>query len=206
VRGAVGGEDDRLAGDGSRRPRAAPRRPAGRVRPEVGQRRVEGGGREPDDGASLAVEQGGVVGRGVRAAAASACSQLVVVVVVVIAALALVLRGLRRLPAAAHQHGHHTISTSSTDTTTIFNADNDTRYDTTCYFNGSSIADMGQVYSTEPTTKKWTIEKLKSKKRICSEVSVNSPGNPWSQSSRRKGRLGREGIAEREGFKPGMKE
>jgi len=32
----------------------------------------------------------------------------------------------------------------------------------------------------EPTTKKWKTEKLKSKKRICSEVSVNSPGNPWS--------------------------
>jgi len=27
------------------------------------------------------------------------------------------------------------------------------------------------------------------KKRICSEVSANSPGNPWSQSRRRNGRL-----------------
>jgi len=26
-------------------------------------------------------------------------------------------------------------------------------------------------------------------KRICSEVSVNSPGNPWSQSRRRNGEL-----------------
>jgi len=29
----------------------------------------------------------------------------------------------------------------------------------------------------EPTTKKWKTEKLKSKKRICSEVSVNSQEN-----------------------------
>jgi len=28
-------------------------------------------------------------------------------------------------------------------------------------------------------------EKLKSKKRVCSEVSVNSPGSPWSRSRRR---------------------
>jgi len=33
------------------------------------------------------------------------------------------------------------------------------------------------IYRTEPTSKKWKTEKLKSKKRICSEVSVNSPGN-----------------------------
>ena len=33
---------------------------------------------------------------------------------------------------------------------------------------------------------KLTVENRKSreKKRICSEVSVNSPGNPWSQSRR----------------------
>jgi len=33
----------------------------------------------------------------------------------------------------------------------------------------------------------WRTGRLQSKKRICSEVSVNSPGNPWSQSGRRKG-------------------
>ena len=38
---------------------------------------------------------------------------------------------------------------------------------------------------------KLTVENRKSreKKRICSEVSVNSPGNPWSQFRRRNGRL-----------------
>jgi len=39
-----------------------------------------------------------------------------------------------------------------------------------------------------------------------SEVSVNSPGNPWSQSGRRKGRLWWEGFAEKESFKPGVEE
>ena len=36
-------------------------------------------------------------------------------------------------------------------------------------------------YRTEPNTKKSGKRKNKNKKRICSEVSVNSLGNPWSQ-------------------------
>ena len=48
--------------------------------------------------------------------------------------------------------------------------------------------------------------KTKEWKRICSEVSVNSPGNPWSQSRRRKGRLWWERFAEKESFKPGVEE
>jgi len=60
------------------------------------------------------------------------------------------------------------------------------------------------MYYTEPTTKNWKTEKLKTKTRICSGVSVNSPGNPCSQFGRKK--VGYCGIAEKEGFKPGMKE
>ena len=61
-------------------------------------------------------------------------------------------------------------------------------YDMRCYFNVRAQK-LTSVYRTEPTTKKWRKEELKSKDRICSEVSVNSPENPWSQSWRKKGRL-----------------
>jgi len=51
-----------------------------------------------------------------------------------------------------------------------------------------------------------TVENRRSieKERICSEVSVNSPGNPWSQSRRRNGRLWWEGFSEKESFKAGV--
>jgi len=63
------------------------------------------------------------------------------------------------------------------------------RYDTTTYFNvrKAGISQFNLTHGTE--LKKWKREKLKTKKRICSEVSVNSPGNPLSQSGRGKGRL-----------------
>jgi len=42
------------------------------------------------------------------------------------------------------------------------------------------------IYRTEPTTKKCKNRKTKSSKQICSEVTVNSLGNPCSESRRRK--------------------
>ena len=51
------------------------------------------------------------------------------------------------------------------------------------------LARVNLICCTEPTAKKWKRLKLNSKKWICSEVSVNSTGNLWSQSWRREGRL-----------------
>ena len=80
------------------------------------------------------------------------------------------------------------------------------RYDTTTYFNvrEAGISQFNLTHGTE--LKKWKREKLKTKKRICSEVSVNSPGNPLSPSGRGKRRLRWYRFAEKGGFKPGMKE
>jgi len=61
--------------------------------------------------------------------------------------------------------------------------------DTTRYEmqNVRSKANMSQlIYRTEPTTKKCRIEKLKSRKQICSEITANSLRNPGSESWRRK--------------------
>ena len=48
---------------------------------------------------------------------------------------------------------------------------------------------VGLIYRTEPTTKKCKNRKTKSvKDGICSEVTLNSLGNPYSESWRRKGK------------------
>jgi len=67
---------------------------------------------------------------------------------------------------------------------TVTNLPHESRLDTRYYFNVRSKAEISQliICHTEPTTKKWKTEKLESKKGIRSAVSVNSPGNPRSQS------------------------
>ena len=72
------------------------------------------------------------------------------------------------------------------------------RYDTRCYFNVRSIADMSQLnlpygtdnYKSVKTGKNWKV-----KRRICSEVTVNSLENPCSESWKRKRKgCGREDL------------
>ena len=48
------------------------------------------------------------------------------------------------------------------------------------------------------------LEGDKGKAAVGIEDSVNSPGNPWRQSVRRKGGLRWEGFAEKESFKSGV--
>ena len=55
-------------------------------------------------------------------------------------------------------------------------------YDTRCYFNVRSKADMSQLNLPHETTNLEKQKNEKLRKRICSEVSVHSPENPWSQS------------------------
>jgi len=56
--------------------------------------------------------------------------------------------------------------------------------------------DMSQLNLLHGTNN-YKVENRKTKKTICSDVSVNSSGNPWSQSGRRKGRLQWKGFAEK---------
>ena len=81
-------------------------------------------------------------------------------------------------------------------------------YDTRCYFNVRSKADTSQLNLPHGNQqlKSGKQKNYKIKKQICSEVSVNSPGNPCSQSWRRKEKLWQKGFTEKEGFKPGIKE
>jgi len=59
----------------------------------------------------------------------------------------------------------------------------------------------------QPTTKKCKNRKIKSRKQICSEITANSLGNQRSEYLKRGNEgLQWEGFAEKESFKPGVKE
>ena len=67
------------------------------------------------------------------------------------------------------------------------------RYDTRCYFNVRSKANMSQLNlphgNRQLKSVKTERKKNKSRKQICPEITVNSPGNPCSNYlSRKKGR------------------
>ena len=64
------------------------------------------------------------------------------------------------------------------------------RYLATC---AQKLTIVSLIYRTGPTTKKWGKRTTKSKKRISSEVSVNSSGNPWvSPKEKKKGYGGKD--------------
>jgi len=66
---------------------------------------------------------------------------------------------------------------------------------------------LSLIYRTQPTTKKCKNRTTKSRKQICSEITVNSPGNPFSEYLRRRNEgLQWEGFAEKECFMTGVKE
>jgi len=64
-------------------------------------------------------------------------------------------------------------------------------YDTGCCVNVRLKADTSQlkILHENQQLNSGKTEKPNSKKRVSSDVSVNSPGNPWSQSWRSKGKL-----------------
>ena len=83
------------------------------------------------------------------------------------------------------------------------------RYDTRCYFNVRSKANMSQLNLPHGNRqlKNVKTEKTKIRKQICPKITVNSPGNRCSKYlSRKKGRAAWERFVEKEGFKPGKKE
>ena len=56
------------------------------------------------------------------------------------------------------------------------------RYDTRCYFDVRSKADISQLNLPHGTDNEKSVKTEKVKRRICSEVTVNSLGNPYSET------------------------